>query len=132
MFHAGYDIAMSEEATTCGQGLAEHAALPAKLGELTSAMADVLENHMRSLQVREAEHDAYGTLVRDYRALAESLQQVAARMTGYRDLPMAAHDEAVLADAQGTESFARYVRSERELVALLQSWVERDEQMLSA
>lgn len=50
MFPSGYDMAMSEEATTCGQGLAEHAALPARLSDLTAAMADVLENHMRSLR----------------------------------------------------------------------------------
>jgi hypothetical protein len=37
-----------EDQRTCGKGLAEHSALPAKLGELTAAMAENLEIHMRS------------------------------------------------------------------------------------
>jgi len=32
---------------TCGQGLAEHSPLPAKLGELTATVAEILERHMK-------------------------------------------------------------------------------------
>jgi hypothetical protein len=52
-------------------------------------------------------------------------------MAGYRDLPMARHDEAVMADPAGqAAAFQRLVAVERELLALLRARVESDEQLL--
>ena len=42
-----------DEHPTCGQGLAEHSALPAKLGELAAAMAENLEAHQDLLDVTD-------------------------------------------------------------------------------
>ena len=120
---------MSDEAT-CGKGLAAHASLPARMSALTAAMAAVLENHLGSVSPWEPEHEAYTTLVADYRTLTTALEQIADRMAGYRDLPMAAHDEAVLSSAAAAATFEAYVQSERDLLTLLQSWVTRDEAML--
>lgn len=120
---------------TCGKGLAEHAVLPAKIGGLAAAMGEVLETHLRSLDRHDPqarpEHEAYTTLVHEYRDLASTLARIAARMAGYRDLPMAPHDQAVLMGPDAVESFAAFVRSERELLELLQSSVEQDETMLA-
>ncbi len=98
-------------------------------------MAAVLETHLDSLDLNDSaskpEHAAYETLTNDFRAVASSLQRIAGRMAGYRDLPMAAHDEARLSSAAARNSFAAFVDSERALLDLLRSSVERDEKMLT-
>lgn len=101
------------------------------MSALTSAMAAVLEDHLRSVSPSEPEHAAYASLVADYHSLTTTLQHLADRMANYRDLPMATHDEAALSSPDAVATFERYVQAERELVALLQSWVTRDEAMLS-
>lgn len=57
---------------------------------------------------------------------------IAGRMAGYRDLPMAAHDEAALASPEAVQSFATFVQSKHALLDLLHSSLEVDEQMLVA
>ena len=42
-----------DDQPTCGKGLAEHASLPAKLGELSSAMAKLLEFHQTTLDLTD-------------------------------------------------------------------------------
>jgi hypothetical protein len=120
---------------TCGKGLAEHSVLPRKLAAVAAAMAKVLEQHRTSLDPADpngrAELDAYTTLGHDFRGLATTLQATAERMAGYRDLPMAPHDEAALMRAEAVGAFEAFVRAERELLKLLQGSVERDEAMLS-
>ena len=87
-----------DESRTCGKGLAERSALPARLSALTAAMADVLEKHQQTLDLTDdnarAEHTAYQQLASDYRNLASQLRATADRMAGYRDLPMARHHAA--------------------------------------
>jgi hypothetical protein len=119
---------------TCGTGLAANAALPAKLGELLGATAEVLERHSAALDRTEpagrAELEAYTALVRAHRAIARDLAALAQQMAGYRDLPVARHDEAVLADPAGqAAAFERLVAVERELLELLRARVEEGEQM---
>lgn len=116
---------------TCGKGLAEYSTLPARMGAIASAMAEVLAHHQRSLDPKDAEYDAYGGLVHDFRALGVSLDAVAKKMAGYRDLPMADHDISVLASPESARTFAAFVDAERALLALLQTSTERDESMLA-
>jgi hypothetical protein len=121
---------------TCGKGLAEHSALPAKLGELMAATAENLEAHQRTLDLSDEnsrnELDAYVRLAKEHRSLAAQLQSTAQRMAAYRDLPMGRHNERALADPRLVEAFAQFVKVERELLAQLQRAVERDQQMLAA
>ena len=124
-----------DEPRTCGQGLAEHSALPAKVGELIASVADNLELHTKALDATDKnarrELDAYVKLAAEHRRLAEHLTAVADRMAAYRDLPMGRHDEAAMSESGVSEAFERFVAGERELLALLQGWVERDERMLA-
>lgn len=126
----------TDDAPTCGKGLAEHSALPAKLAELIAALAENLEVHQGTLDLGDErsrrELDAYVKLAREHRSIAEQLRDVARHMASYRDLPMGRHDERALADPKGGEAFATFVRVERELLAQLQAAVERDEAMLGA
>lgn len=120
---------------TCGKGLAANADLPAKLAELTAAMAEVLERHTDALDLTDPaareEFDAYSALVHTHRKVAGELASLAQQMAGYRDLPMGRHDEAALADPQGqAEAFRRLLTIEQELVAVLQAKVAEGEELL--
>jgi hypothetical protein len=123
-----------EQQRTCGQGLAEHSSLPAKLGELTAAVAETLELHMKALDLSDAnakqEHDAYRKLVAEHRRTADELQVTAQEMAGYRDLPMGRHDENAMSDPKLLEAFERFVSLEQELLWLLQERIARDQKML--
>jgi hypothetical protein len=123
-----------KERRTCGQGLAEHSALPAKLGELTAAVADNLELHMKALDLNEAnakrEHDGYRRLAQEHRQTASELRATAEEMAGYRDLPMGRHDDTAMSDPKLLEAFERFVSIEQELLWLLQDRIARDQKML--
>jgi hypothetical protein len=120
---------------TCGKGLAEHSALPAKMGELSASVAENLELHMKALDLTDEsakkEHEAYLELAMDHRRIASQLQATARRMSGYRDLPMGRHDQKAMAGPEFLEAFERFVTLEQELMTLLQARVERDQRMLS-
>ena len=120
---------------TCGRGLAEHSVIAAKLGELIAALADNLELHIPALVLSDAnsklEHEAYVKLAAEHRAIAEQLTAVAAHMAGYRNLPMGKHDMAAMQDASRNEAFGRYVKIERELIALVQAALVRDQELLA-
>lgn len=125
-----------DDRPTCGKGLAEHSALPAQLSRLTAAVADVLEHHMKALDLSDErsrqEHHAYGELVKEHRSVAEQLRATASRMAGYRDLPMGRHDPVAMADPQSRAVFESFVKLEAELLALVDRRLERDRAMLVA
>ncbi len=124
-----------DDQSTCGKGLAANAPLPAKLGELASALADVLETHLPALDITDeasrVEREAYLDLIRENREAALQLQAIAVQMAGYRDLPMGRHFEEAMAAAAVLESFQRFVRAEQELLTFLQHRIEDDQEMLS-
>jgi hypothetical protein len=121
--------------TTCGEGLAANAVLPAKLAELVAAQAEVLERHTRALDLTDAaaqkELDAYTKLERAHRDVAGELADLAEEMASYRELPMARHDMTVMSDPKGQmEAFRRFVAVERELLALLQTKLGGEEELI--
>jgi hypothetical protein len=125
---------MAEE-QTCGRGLAEHAALPAKLAEVTEAMADNLQLHMAALPLDDPaarmEHGLYLRLVEEQRQTAARLRLVGEEMAGARDLPMGAHDEQAMASPAVAEAFRRFVRARQELVGVLQAQLDQDQRLLA-
>jgi hypothetical protein len=126
---------MSDE-PTCGKGLAEHSALPKMFGELIDAMAEILEEHQKALDLTDEnskkEHELYVELTQEHRRIADQLQATARRMAGSRDLPMGRHDPQAMASPRPFEAFATFVKLEQELLAMLQKGVERDQKMLDA
>ena len=125
-----------EDRPTCGKGLAENSVLPAALGDLMSAMAEVLATHRKALDLADPdakrEDDAYALLAEDQHRIAAALWENARKMSGYRDLPMGRHDEAVMSGKPALEAFKEYVGHEGELAALLRRRVEHDRAMLEA
>ena len=124
-----------DDRPTCGMGVAANAVLPAKLAELMAARAEVLERHTRALDLTDPasrqELDAYTSLVRAHRAIANDLARLARQMAAFRDQPMGRHDLAVMADPSGqAEAFGRFVGIERQLAALLQTKLEEEQRLL--
>jgi hypothetical protein len=123
-----------ETERTCGKGLAEHSVLPAKLGELTAALAEILESHATALDRTDEnarrEYDAYQQLAQAQRKTAAELRAIAEQMAGYRDLPMGRHDEEAMAAPGNAAAFERFVAVEQELLALVQQRVRQDQAML--
>ena len=122
-----------EEESSCGQGLASRSTMQAKLGELLAALAQVLESHMRALDPADAnaraELDAYANLVTGHRDIADRLAAIAEQMAGYRNLPMAPHNEEAMSDVLAHKAFERFIGREQELAALLQDQLREDREM---
>src|SRR5215204_3525055 len=125
---------MAEE-PTCGKGLAANSWLPAKLGDVSSAMAAMLEIHTTALDLTDEnakrERNAYLSLISKYQVVAGQLHALAEEMAGYRDLPMARHDMAVMTDPKMAETYAQVVRAKEDLLANLQERIEGERQMLA-
>jgi hypothetical protein len=125
---------MQDEQQTCGKGLAANAVLPEEIGALLQAMAELLQNHTRSLNLSDAnavlERDAYDLLIKAQRDIASRLDALAAAMRSYRDLPIGKHDERVLADQTSLDVFGSFIREEESLLALLQENVAEHRAML--
>lgn len=123
-----------DQPQTCGKGLAERSAFPTRLSALTAAMADVLERHQETLDLTDdsarAEHTAYQQLASDYRNLTSQLRAIADRMVGYRDLPMARHRADAMVAPDIRDAVANLVDRERDVSAILETWIEQDDAML--
>ena len=124
-----------DDQQTCGKGIAEHAVIPARIGELVASTARVLEVHMKALDMTDpnsrAEHDAYRELATTHRRIAAELATLAERMASYRDLPMGKHDMAQMMSPAPRHAFAGLVKSEEALGEVLKARIEEDHAMLS-
>ena len=119
---------------SCGRGLADRSALPAKLAALSAAMAATLETHQRTLDLTDrnakVEHEAYQALAGAFRNAAAHLQTTADRMLAYKDLPVARHDERAMSSPEMRDAFATFVEREHDLSVLLSTWIQSDSAML--
>jgi hypothetical protein len=124
-----------DEHPTCGEGVAQHAAIPATIGDMFDALAETLELHRQMLRLDDAnarrEDEVYSDLARRWSRIAKQVQDAAAQMAAQRDLPMGAHDEGAWGDAH-LRAFAKFVTSQSHLLALLRVAAERDERMLAS
>ncbi len=122
------------EEQTCGKGLAENSVLPARVGELISAMAGNLDAHRRALDLTDqnsrTEDEAYEKLLKELRQIAAQLSVTAQEMAGYRDLPMGRHNQADMTHPRVREAFEKFVQHKQELKTLLEQTAERDEKLL--
>ena len=123
------------EQPTCGQGLAQNAALPSTLADLFGAVAEILEVHLTALdpthKPSRPEFDEYVGLATEHREIESRLRALALQMEGYRDLPMAEHDLEVMMSPKTAEAFHRLVAQEEALAALLKARLDQYRQMLS-
>ena len=123
-----------EKPHSCGEGLAYHSAVPAKLSDLMASLAANLEQHAGALlddAAARTEHIAYTNLVARAKDVAVALRSLGDQMSAYRDLPMGGHDVAKLSSPGAVRAFEHYVGVTRELIALLQTNNAGNEQMLA-
>lgn len=122
------------EQPTCGKGLAENSILPWTVGNVISGMAENLAEHMKALDLDDAnakaEYHAYERLVGQLRQAAAELHVTASEMAGYRDLPMGQHDMAILTRPAVRETFGKFMHYKDDLSKLLDQTAERDAQLL--
>jgi len=93
-----------------------------------SVMARNLELHMRSLDSDDpAANDeivAYRRLTGRMRDVSGYLEALSGEMIGYRDLPMAPHDDAALNTPEVAEAFEALIAHERDLASYLSASAE--------
>lgn len=128
-------VVVAPDVETCGEGLAQHASAPARIGPWFAALAETLELH-RAMIVKsdpnaQGEDDAYRDLAKAYRDIGAQVERAAARMTACRDLPMPAHDESAFG-AEQLGAFERYVSAQNALLSVLKVTAEQDQQMLQS
>ena len=120
---------------TCGAGLAEHAAIPARIAVMFEGLAETLELHRRMLVLDDAdarrEDEVYRDLAARWKQIAGLVAQAAAQMAAQRELPMGAHDEAAWGEAH-LRAFEKFVKGQEEVLALLRVAAERDREMLAS
>jgi hypothetical protein len=133
----GYSTASmtrAEQAPTCGQGLAENSALPARISELLATLAQVLETHRRALDLEDEnsrhEDEVYRELAEQFRGVAAALRSTAERMASHAGLPMGRHRLEEVASPRMRGMFLKFLSLEQELQALLQKRFERDSALL--
>jgi hypothetical protein len=124
-----------DEQQTCGMGLAEHSALPARLADVVEAMAGNLQVHMAALELDDEparqEHAVYLRLVEEQRQAAGRLRAVAGEMAAARDLPMGRHDSETMRSPEVGDAFRRYLQAKQDLLTLLQRMADQDQQLLA-
>ena len=120
----------AEQTATCGEGLAENSALPARISELIAALAEVLDAHRRALDLQDEnsrrEDAAWRELAEQFRGAAAALCSSAERMAEHSGLPMGRHRMEEMASPRMRGMFLKFVSLEQELQALLQKRFERD------
>lgn len=123
-----------ERTPTCGEGLAENSALPARISELIATLAQVLEAHRRALDLEDEnsrrEDEAYRELAEQFRGVATALRSTAERMAGHAGLAMGRHRMEEVASPKVRGLYLKFVSLEQELQALLQKRFERDSALL--
>jgi catechol 2,3-dioxygenase-like lactoylglutathione lyase family enzyme len=123
------------EPSTCGTGLAEHSEIPALFGKLIASLADNLDAHMPTVDTStaagRAERAAYDSLVTGFRKLVERTVALSAEMAGYRDLPMAPHNDEAFGTPQIASAFREYVALEEQVSLRLAHRHTRDQQLLA-
>jgi hypothetical protein len=120
---------------TCGRGLAQHSAVPAKIALMFQGLAETLELHRAMLVLDDpnsrAEDDIYRDLAASWKDIAERVRKTAAIMAAQHDLPMGAHDAGAWGELH-LRAFEKFVNGQTEVLALLRVAAEHDEAMLAS
>jgi hypothetical protein len=108
--------------------------LPATLGELTGALANLLETHIEALDLNteegRREREAYAKLAGEYRDISSRLLATSGHMASYHDMPIAAHDMEFMTGPKPLQAFEQLVAAKRQALELLQASAGEDAVML--
>jgi hypothetical protein len=120
---------------SCGQMTASKAVLPAKMAELTTAVADMYDAHaafMATDKSKEAMAEVEGLkkLALQHRELAAMFTKTSESMKGAAAWPVVAHDHTkMMADKKLMESMGKMLTTHKEMAALMQKEIAEMEAM---
>jgi hypothetical protein len=120
---------------SCGQMISAKAALPKKMAEVMTSVADMMDAHaaiMTASKTKEASLEVAGLkkIAADHRALAESFQKTADDMSKASSWPNAPHDmNAMKSDPKLGAAMQKMLAAEKDMIALLQKEVADTEAM---
>lgn len=121
---------------TCGQWAASKAPLPAKLGELMTAIADNLEFHAKWTGTKDkaakAEHDMLMKMAKDHRAIGKMSTDISNGMTKAKDMAQATHDPKTMDGAKMAEMQLKQIKLQREMAQMMMKDADEAEKMLSS
>lgn len=118
---------------TCGQMMAGMSVAPAKLSEVVTAVADVLDAHVALMEPQkdkatQTEIKALRAIAKTHRQLATDASKTAAEMKKAESVPGAPHDMSKFkADAKLNEASQRMLTKQKELVAVVQKMIADQE-----
>jgi hypothetical protein len=125
-----------DEQHACGRGLADQAAVAARIADVMEAVAGTLEAHTGALdpddENAQVERRVYDRIADGHRRITAELRSLHEQMAGAYDLPPATHDAEALVAQPAVIAYERYIEAEQALVDLLHARVERDRRLLGA
>ena len=115
------------ENQTCGQMISGMAAIPAKLSEGASSVAEMLDDHAALLgKDKDSMAEAKGLrgIAKTHRAIAASLMKASEEMKKASSWPAAPHDMAkMMADPKLTAASKKMIEVHKEIIAMMQKMV---------
>jgi hypothetical protein len=118
---------------TCGQMVAKHAVIPAKLAEGAASVADMWEAHAALMgKDKESQAEAKGLrgIAKTHRAIAASLKKASEEMEKAASWPAAPHDMAkMMADPKLAAASKKALETHKEIAATLQKLIAEMEAM---
>jgi uncharacterized protein YndB with AHSA1/START domain len=128
------ELLVAEE-PTCGIGIAQHAAIPARIAVMFEGLAETLALHRTMLVLDDPnarkEDEVYRELSASWTRIADLVKSAAAMMSAQRDLPMGAHDQSKWGDGH-LRAFENFVTGQSQLLSRLRVAADRDERMLAS
>ncbi len=110
------------EHMTCGQMMAAESAMPAKMNELMTAIADGMEMHAKwsgtANKVAKGEHDAMMKIAKDHRQMGAMMKSTSEEMMKQKNLASAPHDMKAMDPKMG-ETMTKQVTLEREMATMM-------------
>lgn len=121
---------------TCGEGLAEHAAVPQVVAELLRAVSDNLVAHLTMLagddDETQREAQVYERLSERHREAAATLDALATEMADQVDLPMGEHDFEAMSLGDMRVALERLIAAESILIGHLERQLDEHRSMIEA
>jgi hypothetical protein len=118
---------------TCGQMVASNAAIPAKLAEGATSVAEMWEAHAALMgKDKDAQAEAKGlrAIAKTHRQIAASLIKASEEMKKAASWPAVPHDmDKMMADPKLTEAGKKVLEIHKEIIAVMQKLVSDMEAM---
>jgi hypothetical protein len=119
---------------TCGQMMAAHAPMMAKMAELAEAHVAGTEMHLKAIDKKDkaskAEIDALTKDIKFHKDVGAKFKKAGEDMAKMKDMPACKHDDKAMADPKMMEAMMKMVKTEKELSEMMAKDVADAEAMM--